>query len=174
MATTTKPKKRVRKPIVPDALKALGVSLRRFDPDEDFSDVDGDPNGEFALENEAPDRHYHWAHNSVDDVGKYTGGILGYSVEHFEEGGVFARQRSGQVMGEPITKRDHVLVSCPLDRWQKRNRYERAETLKTNRAMFKTRQRDLDARDLEDFRDQMDDDYVRPTTRGGPTAKELG
>jgi hypothetical protein len=137
-----KPKK-ARKVVQTDSEQVLGVQMLRVDPDEDFSDVDGDPKNEFSIENEDPQRHYHWAHNNPNDIGQYKGGILKYRVEHYEEGGVFARMNSEQTLGEAITKRDHVLVSCDKALWQKRNRYERVQTLATNEGMIKKLRRDI-------------------------------
>ena len=149
------------KPLVPkkrfnQVEEVLGVKyLNRVDPDEDFSDVDGDLRNEFALENEDPTRHYHWAHNNPNDIGQYKGGILKYRVEYYEPGNVEARMRAEMTTGEAITKRDHVLVSCDKAMWQKRNRYEHMQTRKTNERMFKRRQRDIGGDDAESFRQSI-------------------
>lgn len=139
--------------------EVLGVKyLNRVDPDEDFSDVDGDLRGEFALDNEDPQRHYHWAHNDPNDVGAYKGGLLKYRVEHYHADGVMARMHAEHVEGEAITKRDHVLVSCDKAMWQKRNRFEHMQTRQTNDRMFKRKQRDLDLRNpnaLEEEAEEM-------------------
>jgi hypothetical protein len=137
---------RAKAPKQSDFFEQFGT-LERIDPDEDFSDVDGDPKNEFALSDEDPDRRYIWAVNSPDGIGDYSGGVIPYRVEHYEEGGVRARMLSDQTQGELITKRGHVLMSCDREKWQKRNRYERAQTLKRNDSMFKNRQRTTDLRD---------------------------
>ena len=134
-----------------DVEETLGVKfISRVDPDEDFSDVDGDLRNEFALENEDPTRHYHWAHNDPSDIGEYKGGILGYRVEYATKDGVMARMHAEHNIDEPITKRDHVLVSCSKEMWQKRNRFEHMQTRKTNERMFKRKQRDIDFRAFVD------------------------
>lgn len=124
-------------------------TLNRVDPDEDFSDVDGDPKNEFELDSDSedPTRHYHWAHNSPDDIGQYTGGVLQYRVEKYADGGVKPRMLSGLEVGQTITKRDHVLVSCDRALYEKRLRYERKKTQQTNDQMFKSRQRTVVAGD---------------------------
>jgi hypothetical protein len=131
----------------------LGVPLDRIDPDEDFSDVDGDPSNEFALDNEESDRHYHWAHRSDDDIGKYLGGSVPYRVERHGDA-VSARMRAefkeGD-KGEPIVKRDLVLVSCDKGLWQKQNRSRYVAQQKLNAQMFRRRQRDLDFRAYADM-----------------------
>lgn len=139
--------------------EVLGVKfLSRVDPDEDFSDVDGDLRGEFALDNEQPDRHYHWAHNDPNDIGAYKGGQLGYRVEYYVEDGVMARMHAEHTKGEAITKRDHVLVSCDKAMWQKRNRFEHMQTRQNNARMFKRRQRDIGGEDIESFRQSIAED----------------
>lgn len=138
--------KRVRRQPASDAIEALGVPLNRIDPDEDFSDVEGDPTNEFGLLNEESDRHYHWARNTPDDLGYYKGGIIPYRVEHASADGVSPRMSSEFTEGEAIQKRDLVLMSCDKAKWQKRNRYERVQTLATNEGMIKKLQRDRDLR----------------------------
>ena len=125
-------------------MRTLGVSaLNRIDPDEDFSDVDGDPRNDFALINEDPDRSYCWVRNHPDDVGEYKGGIVPYRIEHAEADGVGPKMAAEQPIGEAIQKRGHVLMSCDKGLWQKRNRYALNQTRQTNEMMFKRRQRDL-------------------------------
>lgn len=125
-------------------MRTLGVSaLNRIDPDEDFSDVDGDPQNEFALVNEDPDRYAVWVRNHPDDIGEYKGGIVPFRVEYAEKDGVGPKMSSEQTLGEAIQKRGHVLMTCDRGLWQKRNRYALAQTRKTNEMMFKRRQRDL-------------------------------
>jgi hypothetical protein len=143
MPRTAKPKA----PKQSDMMRTLGVeTLSRIDPDEDFSDVDGDPRNDFALENEDTDRHYVWVRNHPDDIGEYKGGVVGYRVEYAESGGVIPKMASEQVAGDSITKRGHVLMSCDLGQWQKKNRHDLAQTRRTNEMMFKRRMRDLDLR----------------------------
>lgn len=130
-----------------DMMRTLGVgSLSRIDPDEDFSDVDGDPANDFALINEDPDRHHVWVRNHPDDIGEYKGGVVPYGIVYAEDGGVAPKMASEQPKGEAIQKRGHVLMSCDRALWQKRNRYQLAETRKANDMMFKKRQRDIDYR----------------------------
>jgi hypothetical protein len=120
-------------------------TLTRIDPDEDFSDVDGDPRTEFALVNEDPTRHYHWAHKSPDDIGQYKGGVIPYRVEHATADGVAAKMAAEFVEGETIMKRDHVLVSCDKEKWDKLQRYRRKQTTEANESMFKKSQRSVTA-----------------------------
>lgn len=136
------------RPAQSDMMRSLGVeSLRRIDPDEDFSDVDGDPRNDFALVNEEDGRHYCWVRNHPDDVGEYKGGVVGYRVEYRSKDGVDLKMSAdGPTVGEPITKRGHVLMSCDAALWQKRNRWALKKTSDYNEQMFKRRQRDLDLR----------------------------
>jgi hypothetical protein len=130
-----------------DMQRTLGVgALNRIDPDEDFSDVDGDPRNDFALVNEDPDRNYTWVRNHPDDIGEYKGGIVGHRIEYRAKDGVDLRMSGEQSADEAIQKRGHVLMSCDRALWQKRNRYQLNETRKHNEMMFKRRQRDLDLR----------------------------
>jgi len=140
----TKKSKPARRRKLSDAEEVLGTHLMRIDPDEDFSDVDGDPKTDFALSNTDPNRKYHWA--SQSDIGNYKSGQLGYKIEHYEEGGVFATLNDEQRLGERIEKKDLILVSCDKAKWQKRNRYEHVQTLQTNEAMIKKLQRTRDMR----------------------------
>lgn len=141
------PRPKAKGPKQSDMMRTLGVeALRRIDPDEDFSDVDGDPRNDFALVNEDPDRNYVWVRNHPDDIGEYKGGIVGYRIEHRTKDGVDMKMSAEQAADEAITKRGHVLMSCDRQLWQKRNRYALNETRKHNEAMFKRRQRDLDLR----------------------------
>jgi hypothetical protein len=142
------PRNKAARPKESDMMRTLGVStLRRIDPDEDFSDVDGDPRNDFALVNEDPDREYCYVRNHPDDVGEYKGGIVPYRIEYASKDGVAQKMAvEGLKDGEPITKRGHVLMSCDKALWQKRNRFALSETRKRNDMMFKRRQRDLDMR----------------------------
>lgn len=130
-----------------DIMRTLGVeTLKRIDPDEDFSDVDGDPRNDFAIDNEEADRQYMWVRNHPDDVGEYKGGTVPYRLEYFHEDGVRPRMAGELTKDEAIMKRGHVLMSCDKGLWQKRNRYQLAKTREHNDMMFKRRQRDLDLR----------------------------
>ena len=135
---------KAKRPEESDMMRTLGVNaLSRIDPDEDFSDVDGDPRNDFALINEDPDREYCWVRNHPDDIGEYKGGIVPYRIEHAVKDGVTPKMAAEQPLDEMITKRGHVLMSCDKALWQKRNRYALAQTKRTNDMMFKRRQRDL-------------------------------
>src|SRR4051812_41230555 len=125
--------------------KPTTVTIPRVDPDEDFSDVDGDYRTEFALDDETqdPTRHYHWAHKSPDDIGQYKGGVLGYRLEHYAKGGVRPLMCADETEGEAITKRDHVLVSCDRALWEKRERFLSKKTKEANERMFKAAQRPI-------------------------------
>lgn len=141
------PRPKAKAPVLSDMERTLGVkSLSRIDPDEDFSDVDGDPGTDFALTDPADDRHYVWVRNHPDDIGEYKGSLLGYRVEHAEKGGVAPKMSSDLTEGEAIQKRGHVLMSCDLALWQKKNRLDFKRTSETNAQMFKRKQRDLDLR----------------------------
>lgn len=130
-----------------DMMRTLGVeTLKRIDPDEDFSDVDGDPRNDFAIDNEEADRQYIWVRNHPDDIGEYKGGIVPHRVEYAATDGVRPRMASEITMGEAIQKRGHVLMSCDKALWQKRNRFQLAKTREHNEMMFKRKQRDLDLR----------------------------
>ncbi len=121
--------------------------LTRIDPDEDFSDVDGDIRNEFELVDQDPTRVYHWAHSSEADIGQYTGGIVGYKVERSAAGGVGLRQRGVELKdGEVITKRDHVLLSCDKALFDKRQRFLNKKQREDNDRMFKKNQSTIDMR----------------------------
>lgn len=147
--------KREKRRTKSDAEEVLGVRfLTRIDPDEDFSDVDGDPRNEFALDGEESDRHYHYA--SQDDIAEYKGGVVPYRVEYAGKDGVRVMQGVGDIKdGEPIVKKGLILVSCDKAKWQKRNRFEYVKTLKHNEAQMKRRQRDVDLRDREAFQEEF-------------------
>jgi len=125
----------------------LGVeTLSRIDPDEDFSEVDGDPRNDYALDGEESDRHYVWVRNHADDIGEYKSWYVPYRVEYATKDGVTPKASAELTQDEQITKRGHVLMSCDKALWQKRNRFDHAQTTKTNELMFKRKQRDLDLR----------------------------
>ena len=141
------PRPKAKAPVLSDMERTLGVkTLSRIDPDEDFSEVDGDPSSNFALDGEASDRHYVWVRNHPDDIGEYKGGLLKYQVEHWEDGGVAPRMSADGTKGEIIQKQGHILMSCDLALWQKKNRLDFKKTSETNAQMFKRKQRDLDLR----------------------------
>lgn len=111
-------------------------TLPRFDPDdEDFSDVDGDLNNEFQLVEPDSDRHYVWVHNDPTSLGEYKGSVLKYQTESLAEGGVRHGADPGLVKGETITQKDHVLMSCSRQLWEKRQRWERMQD-RQQRALF--------------------------------------
>lgn len=107
-------------------------TLERFDPKEDFSDVDGDLNNEFALTEEEhnSDRRALWVHNNADAIREYRTGVLKYQPVHDAEGNI-------------ITRRDHILMDCDRALFNKRDRYERLENLKQRALMSKQGQKDL-------------------------------
>lgn len=156
------------KPRISDAEALFGMPISRIDPDEDFSDVDGDPTSEFALDNEESDRNYHWAHNSDDDMGKYIGGQVPYRIERYGDA-VSARMQAEYKpgdKGEPIRKRDLTLLSCDKGLWQKQNRARYVDQIKLNAQMFKKRQRPMDFRAYAD----MDKDEGKAAVRSRITA----
>jgi hypothetical protein len=127
------------------ALQAKATeTVERFDPDEDFSDVDGDPRNEFELDKDSadPTRKYIWAHNSPETIGEYKGHVLKYKVEHYADGGVTPRMSAGYTEGELITRRDHVLMSCDLALWEKRERFLRKQSDQKKELLSRKRQRD--------------------------------
>ena len=155
--------RRTAKPKVSDAEELFGMPIARIDPDEDFSDVDGDPANEFALENEETARHYHWAHKSDDDIGKYVGGTVPYRIERHGEA-VSARMSAElgeNDKGAPITKRDLILVSCDKGLWQKQNRARHVEQTKLNNQMFRKRQRPMDFRAYAEMDKESGKEAVR-------------
>ena len=127
--------------------------IQRFDPDEDYSDVDADPRNLFALNEDSmdPDRHYHWAHNSPTDIGEYKGGPVGYDIEHYRQDGVRVQMMQEGGEGETVTRKDHVLMSCDRAKWEKRQRFEQRHTQQTNDQMFKRNQRTVVAGDRRTY-----------------------
>ena len=113
-------------------------ALPRIDPDdEDFSDVDGDLNNEFALHDADSDRHYVWVHNDPTSIGEYRGSVLKYVAESKAEDGVHHGGDPGFVNGESITQKDHVLMSCSKALWEKRLRWERMQDHQQRAVYFK-------------------------------------
>lgn len=107
-----------------------------IDPDEDFSDVSGDPGSAFRLENTDPTREYIWAHSSTEGVSSMRANVVGYVIEHYlgddwrESDAEDARGPVRPVgmagffqKGERIMVRDHVLMSAPRALVNKRKRY---------------------------------------------------
>lgn len=129
-------------------IAAKAKVMERFEPDEDFSDVIGDDITRFALENQRADRHYIWPHNDADDISKYQSHVLNYMLETYEGDdkpeALRPRGMKGLLKaGENIAIADHVLMSCDLALWEKRQRYEASLTRKTNKRMARDLQKDL-------------------------------
>jgi hypothetical protein len=128
--------------------RAKSVVMERIDPTEDFSDVQGDNDSRFSLENARPDRHYIWPHKGAEDIQKFQGHVLRYRLEFYEgddaedavrvKGGIGLLQK-----GDHISVADHVLMSCDKALWEKRQRYEASLTQKTNRRLADEEQRPL-------------------------------
>lgn len=112
--------------------KAPAEVLERIDPDEDFSDVDGDLNNEFMLSEsqQNSDRHRVWVHNNVDTIREYRDGVLHYAPVHDAEGVV-------------VTRRDHVLMDCDQALFLKRDRFERLKNLKERATLSREAQKAL-------------------------------
>lgn len=118
--------------------------LERIDLDEDFSDVSGDPGGEFALEGEDLGRHYVFAHNSPEDIATFKRDVCGYQIEYASATGVSPRGARGLIEdGAAITVRDHVLMSCDRAKWEKRQRYLNNKTRIDNAQAAAARQADV-------------------------------
>ncbi|HEU4680676.1 MAG TPA: hypothetical protein VFS51_02950 [Gemmatimonadales bacterium] len=115
------------------------------EPEEDFSDVSGNPNAEFALENQDPSKKYCWVHNERADRLRVQSLVVGWrpvkyagdDVAPFEESGVYAVRPPGAVgiyaEGEEIVSRDHVLYECNRAFCEKRHRYLESEHTKNLR-----------------------------------------
>lgn len=118
--------------------------LERIDPeeDEDFSDVDGDLNNEFALSNQDPDKHYVWVHNDRESIGQYKSDVLHYDLVHATEGGAQARS-GGFGEGELVTARDHVLMACSKARFDKKQRFDRTKNVTERKALLQRNRRDV-------------------------------
>lgn len=105
------------------------------EPGEDFSDVSGDPNSEFALENQDPGKKYCWVQNNREDrldkqrhvvrwvPVKYAGDSAASDLES----GVHAVRPIGAAgiyqEGDEIVQRDLVLYECSRALWEKRHRW---------------------------------------------------
>lgn len=126
----------------------------RFDLDDDFSDVQGDWGIRYVLENKAADRHYVFVHDNPETQQQFMMDPVGWKVETFagyerapvvEDGkpkldenkkvvmrddltkplGVYVRGTLGVVKeGDRITVADHVLMSCDLEKKEKREFYQ--------------------------------------------------
>jgi hypothetical protein len=141
--------------------KAKRVVLEPLPENEDYSDVAGDPGGEFALENKKSDRAYTWAHDSRDSISELQRGAVPYGIEHYEgddvEDALRPRGAKGFMQkGDRITVRDHVLMSCDRARLEKRKRY----LIKHNRAVWDGRAAQADADEVVD----KDRDYAPSET----------
>lgn len=111
-----------RKPVEVEVVEPL-------DPEDDFSDVSGDPGNGFRLLNSDPSRSYIWAHDSKLGISEYQANLLGYVVEKFTAGGVCPAGMEGFYQeGERIVVRDHVLMSCDRARQEKRTRFLASES----------------------------------------------
>ncbi len=128
--------------------KAVSRVSERIDPNEDFSDVIGDDMNRFALENARPDRHYVWAHKSAEDISKFQAHVLNYKLEMYEgDDAKDALRPKGMLgllqKGDHISVADHVLMSCDLAKWEKRQRYEATQTMQANKSQSRKLQEDL-------------------------------
>ena len=146
--------------------------IERFDPDEDFSDVDGDLTNEFALDEDSqdPGRHYVWVRNDVESIGDYKGHVLKYKLEHYTKDGVVPRMRAEAKDDEMITRRDHVLMSCDRALFEKRERFERRK----NDALRDGFMRKALRPETFDFRDGGDGfEKVAAWKRGQPKTQSM-
>lgn len=135
---------RIIKPSKQGSVALAPQVIERIDLDEDYSDVSGDPGGEFSLDNEDRNRHYVFAHNSPEDISQFKRDVCGYHVEQYLEGGVCPRGARGLIeVGEAITVRDHVLMSCDKAKWEKRQRYLNHKTTIDNERAARARQADV-------------------------------
>lgn len=123
-------------------------TLERIDPDEDFSDVSGDPGVGFEVLNGDPTRKYAWAHHTREGVADFIGGVVPYEMEYVSDADDAVKLKSGMYglkVGEPLTSRDMVLMSCDRAKWEKRQRYERNSRAILNSKLAAARQRDTTA-----------------------------
>lgn len=119
--------------------------VERIDPEEDFSDVDGDLRSEFELVGDDPTRKYVWAHNSQDDIGYFKGYVVPYRLERATEDGVRPKMGGAELeKDDVITRKDHVLMSCDKALWEKRQRYERVVQAKRNAELSQARQKPVE------------------------------
>lgn len=125
----------------PKAAPATQV-LERIDPDEDFSDVDGDLGNEFALTGADPDKHYVFVHNDRDSIGTYKSHVLRYEPVYAQDDSVRPLADAGLEEGQTITVRDHVLMACPRALFEKRQRFERKRNAAERAGLFGQAMRD--------------------------------
>ena len=127
---TTVPRRKGVKHVVP--LKSKTVE--RFDPNEDFSDVNGSDASQFKLENERSDRKYCWPTDTMEDRQKFQGSQLRWIPETYEGDdvpgalrpvGSYGLLKKGDVIRVGV----HVLLSCDRAKWEKHRRYEATQTL---------------------------------------------
>lgn len=135
---------------MPKVLRRKAV-VDRIDPDEDFSDVDGDFRSEFAIteeESKHPDRKMIWVHNDPDSIAEYKMGIGGVGSlacrlerRNGEQDDPDTKAGKGQTeVGDVITRRDHILMSCDKQLWLKRARLERKQAHENNARLARARQ----------------------------------
>lgn len=105
--------------------------VERFDPNEDFSDVNGSHESQFKLENERSDRKYCWPTDTMEDRQRFQGGSDGirwipetYAGDEDPKAlrpvGSFGLLKKGDLIRVGV----HVLMSCDRAVWEKRRRYE--------------------------------------------------
>ena len=118
--------------------------IERIDLDEDFSDVSGDPNSEFALV--APDNTpigpegdatycYLWVKNDGDGttgIPAFVAAIPPYEVVKYDPKETPVPRGMGPLLteGENVVARDMVLMRCSRALKEKRRRYEAAQHIK--------------------------------------------
>lgn len=119
----------------PKAAPATEV-LERIDPDEDFSDVDGDLSNEFSLKDPDPNKHYVFVHDDRDSIGTYKSNVLKYEVVYAQNDDVRPLADGGYADGEAVRARDHILMSCDRARFEKRGRFERQQNSKERKKLF--------------------------------------
>lgn len=154
-----------------NGVNALAPQPReRIDLNEDFSDVDGDPNAEFALVDgegntlgpEGDSTYcYLWAKNDGDGttgIPAFLAAIPPYEVVKYDKGVTPAPRGTEGFLtpGENIVVRDQVLMRCSRALKEKRRRYEAtsharrftplAKNLLTDHDKFVTRDDDNDRR----------------------------
>lgn len=105
--------------------------VERFDPNEDFSDVNGNEGSQFKLENERSDRKYCWPTDTMEDRQRFQGGQDGlrWMPEIYEGDDVPGALRPVGALGmlqkgDVIRVGTHVCMSVDRALWEKRRRYE--------------------------------------------------
>lgn len=130
--TTIVPRRKGLNHVVPLESK----TVERFDPNEDFSDVNGSDASQFKLENERSDRKYCWPTDTMEDRQRFQGGQDGirWKPEIYEGDeapnalrpvGSFGMLKKGDVIRVGV----HVCMSCDRAVWEKRRRFEASQTL---------------------------------------------